>query len=440
MKRFITFLKQAFMLLKDILTPREWTITGVTFLLSGLLVSSIFWVDTNSSQEEIEFEALGYSLKVKTENGANLQPFHTYYYVLYEKVYPQNDRDMVLEVLQEEVPSLHKVSDRGNRFLIDDDDVSLGRMVTIRDVNESLGSGDWVEIPEHLYSILSIGKRLSIETNSAFNFFVGKLADYWEGLIGDFTYPFDYENIDPYFNATERAELERLQGFIPLSEEEINTTLELKVEDGYFARFNSFNGATIGDLEITLGGIAKGYANDVISSRLTQKRLTHGYISGGQSSNTALGSRSGNENWTIPMSSPLPSVARAYQIKRPGYFNISTSGGYEGVPITINGERVWRHHIINPHDGYPSSVQLHVNVMSNDVSAAELDALSTALMNMTKEEGKLIRNAYVASGKELDIAWIEIIDESLTIYHTDGFEQYLGKMSENIYINVDALS
>jgi thiamine biosynthesis lipoprotein len=184
-----------------------------------------------------------------------------------------------------------------------------------------------------------------------------------------------------------------------------------------------------------VGGIAKGYANDVLSARLQEEGLTHGYISGGQSSNTALGTRYGNIVWDIPMSSPIASVSRAYIINRAGYFNISTSGGYEGVPIAIDGETVWRHHIINPWDGYPSRVQLHVNVMSNDVPAAELDALSTALMNATKAQGMALRHQYLAVGKELEIAWIEINDgEALTVYHTPGFSQYLEHIPENTYI------
>ncbi|MFA5236068.1 MAG: FAD:protein FMN transferase [Bacilli bacterium] len=435
MKRFLEFIKQSWVQVKAIMTPKEWTITGVTLLLSGLLASSMLWYHPSADPDEVRFEAIGYNLKVKTESGALLQPFHTYYYVLYEKIWPQSDRDRVLEIIQEVIPPLHKISDRNNRFLNDDENPDSGRMVTIRDVNESYGSGNWLEINQDLFNILTIGKRLTIETDSEFNFFVGKLADYWTALIDDFTFPFEYETIDPYFNASERAWLEEYLSYIPRTEAEINATLELREEDGYFVRFNEFNGADLGDIEITLGGIAKGYANDVLSARLKTEGLTHGYISGGQSSNTALGTRYGNIVWDIPMSSPLASVSRAYVINRAGYFNISTSGGYEGVPITIDEETVWRHHIINPWDGYPSRVQLHVNVMSKDLAAAELDALSTALMNATKAEGMALRDHYLALGQELEIAWIEINDaDSLTVYHTDGFGPYLEHIPENIYI------
>jgi len=436
MNRFVSFWKQAWAYVKNALTVKEWVVTGTTFLLSTVLVSLVFWANPNAS-EDVLFEALGYDLKVTTENGAKLQPFHTYYYILYEKIYPQEHRDLVKAILEEEVPPLHKVSDRntGYHFLIDDEQPELGRLVTLRDVNESLGSGNWVKVPADLYDILAIGKRMTIGTASGFNFFVGKLSDFWEELIDDFGYPIEYEQLDPYYDATQRAYLEELLGYVPKTEEDVEATLEMETrDDGYYVRFNAFNGSPVGKLEITLGGIAKGYANDVISARLIEERLTHGYISGGQSSNTALGTRHGDALWDIPMSSPLPGVPRAYYINRSGYFNISTSGGYEGIRIPIGDELVWRHHIINAWDGYPSQIQLHVNVMSKDVPAAELDALSTALMNMTIEEGLELRETYMDEGRELEIAWVEITeDNTLLVSYSAGFEPFLGKIAENTY-------
>jgi len=443
MKAFFAFLKQAYQSVRHMLTPKEWSMTITTFILSGILVSSVFWANPNAS-EEVLFEALGYNLKVKTENGANLSPFHTYYYVLYEKIYPQSHRDRVKEILNEEVPLLHKVSDRSTtyHFLIDDNQPDLGRLINLRDVNESLGSDEWIAIPHYLYDILSIGKQLTIDTNSNFNFFVGKLSDFWEELIDDFGFPFEYQLLDPYYNATQRAYLEELLSYVPKTEAEVNSTLELEERnDGYYAKFNAYNGSPVGKLEITLGGIAKGYANDVISARLMSERLTHGYISGGQSSNTALGTRHNDQTWSIPMSSPLPGVQRAYIINRTGYFNISTSGGYQGVKIIIEDEQVWRHHIINAWDGYPSRIQFHVNVMSKDVPAAALDALSTALMNMTIEEGMALRQTYIDRGLELEISWIDITPENtLAISHTEGFTQYMTTIPENSYFVIEKLS
>lgn len=443
MKRFIEFWRQIWTRLKVIMTPKEWTITGVTLALSALLASSIIWYAPSVDPADMPFVGIGYDIKVNTveEGQKPLSPFNSRYYILYEKNRPQAERDRVLEVMEEVIPPLHKISDRHYRFYIDDDHPDAGRMVTIRDVNESYGSGAWLEINQDLYNILTIGKRMTIETGSEFNFFVGILADYWKDLIGDTSYLDDYQAWDPYFNAEERAWLEEYLSYIPKTEAEVNATLELKEEDGYFVRFNQFNGADLGDIEITLGGIAKGYANDVLSSRLMAEGLTHGYISGGQSSNTALGERFENIVWDIPMSSPIPSVPRSYIINRSGYFNISTSGGYEGIPITIEDETVWRHHIINPWDGYPSRTQLLVNIMSKDISAAELDALSTALMNCTKDAGLLVRDHYLALGQELEIAWIEINqDEGLTVYYTEGFDQYLEHIPENTYILFENLA
>ncbi len=442
MSRFFEKIKTFFNFLSQLLSPQEWTITIVTFLLSGMIISSIFWLDVENNPDEVtSYDTIGLNIYVHTSNEPvrTLFPFHSAYLVKYEKIYPLEQRQQVYEILNEEVPHLHKISDRNYRFYRDDAQPELGNMVTIRDVNEAYGSGAWLEVDDYLYQIIKIGKQLTILTNSNYNFFVGRLSDYWNELISDGTYPYEYENYDPYFNPSEQAIVTLLQSYIPKTSEEINATLELKEDNGYFVRFNTFNNAPLGELQITLGGIAKGFANDVVSARLIENRLTHGYISGGQSSNSALGSRYNNKPWTWYMNSPRNTGSEfAYELKRAGAFNLSTSGGYNGVPIMIDGEVVWRHHIIDPWTGFPSREQLHVSVMSSDVSSAELDALSTAIMNLTREEAMVVRDYYQNLGFEFEIAWIDLATEaSLNVYYTSGYEAYLTKYPENTYSLVE---
>ena len=442
MKRFLEFIKQSFNSLKTILNPREWTITIVTLILSSTIATSVFWLEKEDPNAQMPFESIGYSLKVKTENGVNQLPFHTYYQLFYEKINSTEERASARQIFESMVPPLHKVSDRNNRYLLDDNDPSRGRIITIRDVNESLGSGQWIEIPQSLYELLEIGKQLTIATDSNFNMFIGKPADYWKDLIEDSAFSYEYELLDPYFNETERAYLESIMAYVPITEAEVNATLELKIEDDkHYAKLNSFNSAAVGDMELTMGGLAKGYANDVISDALFDQGLVRGFINGGQSSISTLGNRYGNIAWPLTMASPLYGTTSSFTISRQGRFNVSTSGGYEGKAIMIDNQIVWRHHIIDPWTGYPSSESLLVNVMSKDLSSATLDALSTALMNLTIEEGMDLRDSFIASGKELEIAWVEITSSSkLNISYSRGFDPYMQRNPENTYTIIDRFS
>ncbi|MCX5775660.1 MAG: FAD:protein FMN transferase [Firmicutes bacterium] len=200
-------------------------------------------------------------------------------------------------------------------------------MTTVKDVNESYGSPDFLEVPFDLYNILSIGKEMTILSHSDFNMFVGELSDFWNGLIDDSDYQVEYETMDPYYYEPSRLKVERLQSVLPLSEAEVDAVLELKEENNkYYVRFNQFKDAALGEISITLGGIGKGYANDIISKKLTDLGLTHGAIVGGASSNTTLGDRYGDTVWTWTLESPSVLSDYSFKIIRNGAYGMSTSG------------------------------------------------------------------------------------------------------------------
>jgi len=63
-----------------------------------------------------------------------------------------------------------------------------------------------------------------------------------------------------------------------------------------------------------------------------------------------------------------------------------------------------------------------------------LDAFSTALMNMTIEEGLELKASINDQGKELEIAWINIVDnEKVEVNYTSGYQQYITELDNLIY-------
>ncbi|MCX5775659.1 MAG: FAD:protein FMN transferase [Firmicutes bacterium] len=98
-----------------------------------------------------------------------------------------------------------------------------------------------------------------------------------------------------------------------------------------------------------------------------------------------------------------------------------------------------RNHIIDPYTGYPSLKQLEVNILSEDISGARLDALSTALICMTEAEGLAFRQTFLAEGYEFEAAWAndiaatETVPAYLEVRYTEGYDPYLEKSETTHY-------
>jgi thiamine biosynthesis lipoprotein ApbE len=208
----------------------------------------------------------------------------------------------------------------------------------------------------------------------------------------------------------------------------VNATLELKVEaQQYYARFNAYRNAPLGSLKISLGAIAKGFANDRMADALFDQGLTRGYISNGTSSITTMGPRYGNQPYQWQLTSPHASAMYALTIQKPGRHSLSTSGAYTGFNMPIGSTSQLRHHIINPQTGYPSQQAIEINVISSSFSAAGLDALSTAFMTMTKAEAYTYRQHIILQGYDLDIAWVEVIQHRVHVTYTQGYASFMQK-------------
>ena len=141
-------------------------------------------------------------------------------------------------------------------------------------------------------------------------------------------------------------------------------------------------------MAVDLGGIAKGYAADVVVRILKDKGVERGIIDLGGNI-YALGSKKGGTEWRIGIQNPegergtfigiIPTVNRA----------VVTSGVYERYFIE-RGVRY--HHILDTVTGYPvANGTLSVTVVSP--SSIMADAASTALFALGSEEGiKLVES------------------------------------------------
>jgi thiamine biosynthesis lipoprotein ApbE len=181
--------------------------------------------------------------------------------------------------------------------------------------------------------------------------------------------------------------------------------IKLTEQDGkYYATkpkdaFVVWEGATY-PLAIDLGGIGKGYAADMVKQQTVQQGFEYGYFNFGSSSFSVLkaygssDSATTNGMFTLSFTDPR-GFASSYFSTTVSDEGLSTSGDYEQY-YTKNNVRYC--HIINPATGKPIRVTYQAETQSDVYeagiatvtvvggSAAEDDALTTALAVMSKEQ------------------------------------------------------
>ena len=422
-------MKALFIWIKNTFSFKERLVLVISTLLSALILSTLLWVRP-IDQGVNPYQLLAYNIDVRDQNQTKLDPFYTIFFANYEAKAPLEEKEEVSRILTEEVQRLHPYADRHHDFI----DSELQTIQNLKVLNASMGSDQWIPIDDVFYDLLSEAKLMTGFTNGAFNMFMGAISDYWDDLLDNPYYRLFYHELDPAYQPLQRLALEHLLQFVPMSSEAINETLELKIEAGQaFAKFNGYQGAQTGELKITLGAIAKGFANDVMANRLEDLGYTRGYISNGTSSITTLGQRYGNTPYRWQVASPHPSAEFAFSIEKAGRHSLSTSGAYNGFSMPLGSEKILRHHIIDPQTGYPSKPAIELNVISQTYPAGRLDALSTAMMTMTKSEALVLRSEIIEQGYDLEMAWVEVNDDQVEVYYSQGYEQMLIQDNNVIY-------
>jgi len=403
--------------LKETFSFKERLVFIISVVLSGLILSTLIWIQP-IEQGVNPYQLLAYNIDVRDENQTKLDPFYTIFFANYEAKASQAEKDDVVRILTEEVQRLHPYADRHHHFI----DVNSQTIHNLKVLNASMGSNQWLAIDQVFYDLLSEAKYMTRFTGGAFNMFIGAISDYWDDLLDNPSYRMFYRDFDPAYAPLQRLALEHLLQFVPMTPQAVDATLELKIEAGQpFAKFNAYQGAQIGELTITLGAIAKGFANDVMVDRLENMGYTRGYISNGTSSISTLGQRYGNTPYRWQVTSPHPSAEFAFSIEKSGRHGLSTSGAYNGFLMPLGSKKILRHHIIDPQTGYPSQPAIELNVISETYPSGRLDALSTAMMTLSKSEAMALRSQIMLQGYDLEMAWVEVNNQRVEVSYSEGY-------------------
>jgi thiamine biosynthesis lipoprotein len=163
-------------------------------------------------------------------------------------------------------------------------------------------------------------------------------------------------------------------------------------------------------MEITLGGIAKGYAADEALETLAGMGIEHALINAGGDIRT-LGAKPGNEPWAIGMVNPDDTTESLATFDVVGK-SVTTSGNYERY---FNPDKTI-HHIMDPRTGYSAGDCISVSIITTNGAMA--DALATAVFVLGPEQGMDLVES-------LDDVETLIIDKDRNIYRSSGLSAYL---------------
>lgn len=225
---------------------------------------------------------------------------------------------------------------------------------------------EWVQMsPETIY-VLEKSKKYGQLTNNSFDITAKPLVDFWLKEVKE-------KGVVP-----ETPKLKKYIDLVDLNRLNIDTKKSK-------ARLEKE------DMEITLGGIAKGYAVDRAIQVLEKNNIETGMVNIGGDIRV-MGSR----HWNIGIADPRE-VGKNIETIQLQNAAVSTSGDYRRYHL-IGEERV--HHIINPKTGKPASSCISVTVI--DETSLGADALSTGVFVSGPKKGKHLIDSINAKGLFID--------------------------------------
>ncbi len=201
-----------------------------------------------------------------------------------------------------------------------------------------------VKVGKELFRVVEMARDVSVKSGGAFDITFAALAGLW-----------DYKAQKPRIPAEKEIKARvRLVDFRQVVLDGKSHSVMLRKEG----------------MRMGLGGIAKGYVVDRVSSVLTKKGFpNHLVIAGGDL--YASGTRQ-DRKWRIGVRNPRDrDLYAVIEVQNEG---VATSGNYEKF-FYIDGVRY--HHILDPKTGWPARGTSSVTVVAR--SAALADAYATAL-------------------------------------------------------------
>lgn len=336
-----------------------------------------------------------------------ISPFNTVVYL--QRFKNNRNFDDISSSLNSYYQLMHAYFDRNYNYSLNGEQIN-----NLKVLNDSYGSGNFVEVSNELYDILKVSVELTVLSKGKFNISVGPLSDLWEECFANAAKNDYYLEKIP-----SKSEIDSCLKDV-ISYEDIKSVIEFS-SDQKAVRLNRIG--SYENVSLTLGAIGKGYATRVVSeyfSRVFSKE--YGYLNAGESSISLITDSPFGE-WSLDLSNPLYRQLKKknlsynnyneYELRliKRGRFAFSTSGNYE--KFVYNDSDLY-HHIIDSNTGYSCSYFDAVSVVCSNSMYA--DALTTALMNMDLKEGiSFVESVEKEYDLEINPIWLEVDDGKVKV-------------------------
>lgn len=157
---------------------------------------------------------------------------------------------------------------------------------------------------------------------------------------------------------------------------------------------------------LDVGGIAKGFAAEVIANDLIEDNVTSGFVNAGGNVRT-INTKWDNSPWVVEIQNP-DGAGDYLTVSRKGTSSFVTSGDYQRYYIANDGN--FYHHIIDPQTNFPATYFHSVTIITTHSDAA--DALSTTLFTLSYEEGLNLIDEYNKLNPDTPISVVWLTDEN----------------------------
>lgn len=248
----------------------------------------------------------------------------------------------------------------------------------LKQLNASLASGQSMRVSAELSNLLQQSKRLSITSNGYFDPAVAPMVKAW-----------GFDDMD--HTSSELPNEQQLAAWV----DNHATMQDVIIE-------NNIIHSQRRDVQLDLGAIAKGYAEDLSMQQLQRLNIVDAAINiGGQ---VRILGKVDKQSREVQIRDPRLNTSIA-SLTLNDSESISTSGDYERFVI-VNGQRI--HHLLDPHTGKPVTHTQMVTVVANTATLA--DAASTAIMAADTNWRQI--------AKQLDISQVLRVDATGEIQTT----------------------
>lgn len=255
-------------------------------------------------------------------------------------------------------------------------DAQGNQLVNVYYINNELKDGESITLDKDLFDLIQLSFKMSELTQDKFNPTLYDLSQLWAPLFS----PFPMEQVDPDSDSMEQA-----KGCVILSDQlPLVFTLD---EESYTLTKNNSKCETGAKLD--LGGIAKGYALDLVTKQLMDYQLPF-LINSGTSSISAYTPQGVDKTWYIGVRDPFARVSLLYDVGLKESACFTTSGDDSQYFLKTEGlNTIIRHHILDPLSGYSNNYIRSATVLSSPLTNGIADALSTALFNCETNDQRL---------------------------------------------------